>query len=94
MCVNCKGKRANGKCCSKSTKSDEQILLSFRMNLIIWMNLIIFDLIVEWLYQKSNKVTVVSNHYKILHIQQSVQEWTIQNLWKTAFKKFEGVWSA
>ena len=25
---------------------------------------------------------------------QSIQEWTKQNLWKTAFKKFEGVWSA
>ena len=25
---------------------------------------------------------------------QSIQEWTEQNLWKTAFKKFEEVWSA
>ena len=25
---------------------------------------------------------------------QSIEEETKQNLWKTAFKKFEGVWSA
>ena len=25
---------------------------------------------------------------------QSIKEWTKQNLWKTAFKIFEGVWSA
>ena len=25
---------------------------------------------------------------------QNIQEWTKQNLWKTAFKKFEGIWSA
>ena len=25
---------------------------------------------------------------------QIIQEWTKQNLWMTAFKKFEGVWSA
>ena len=25
---------------------------------------------------------------------QSIQEWTKYNLWKTAFKKFEGIWSA
>ena len=25
---------------------------------------------------------------------QSIQEWTKYNLWKTAFKKFEEVWSA
>ena len=24
---------------------------------------------------------------------QSVQEWTKENLWKTAFKKFEVIWS-
>ena len=24
----------------------------------------------------------------------SIQEWTDLNLWKTAFEKFEGVWSA
>ena len=24
----------------------------------------------------------------------SIQEWTKENLWKTAFKKFEGTWSA
>ena len=27
-------------------------------------------------------------------MEQSIQEWTKQNLWKTAFKKFEGKWSA
>ena len=26
-------------------------------------------------------------------MRQSVQEWTKQNWWKAAFKKFEGVWS-
>ena len=25
---------------------------------------------------------------------QSIQEWTKQILWKTAFKKFQGIWSA
>ena len=25
---------------------------------------------------------------------QSIQEWTKQDLWKTVFKKFEGMWSA
>ena len=25
---------------------------------------------------------------------QSIQEWTKKNLWKTAFKKFEKIWSA
>ena len=30
----------------------------------------------------------------MLHMKQSIQEWTKQNLWKTAFKKFKGVWSA
>ena len=30
---------------------------------------------------------------KYLHMGQSFQEWTKQNLWKTAFKRFEGVWS-
>ena len=28
------------------------------------------------------------------HMGQGVQEWTNLNLWKTAFKKFEGIWSA
>ena len=27
-------------------------------------------------------------------MRQSIQEWTKQNLWKTAFKKFDGIWSA
>ena len=35
-------------------------------SIAFWMDLnIIFDLIVEWLHQKSNKV--VSNYYKILY---------------------------
>ena len=29
----------------------------------------------------------------LLYMMQSIQEWTRQNLWKTAFKKFEGVWN-
>ena len=28
------------------------------------------------------------------HMGQGIQEWTKQNLWKTAFKKFEAIWSA
>ena len=27
-------------------------------------------------------------------MEQSIQEWTKKNLWKTAFKKFEVTWSA
>ena len=27
-------------------------------------------------------------------MRQSIQEWTKQKLWKTAFKKFDGIWSA
>ena len=29
-----------------------------------------------------------------LHLGQSIQEWTKENLWKTAFKKFEYICSA
>ena len=29
-----------------------------------------------------------------VYLRQCIQEWTKQNLWKTAFKKSEGVWSA
>ena len=29
-----------------------------------------------------------------VHLRQSTQEWAKQNLWKTAFKKFEVIWSA
>ena len=28
------------------------------------------------------------------YVRQSIQEWTNENLWKIASKKFEGVWSA
>ena len=28
-----------------------------------------------------------------INMGQSIQEWTKSNLWKTAFRKFEGVWS-
>ena len=28
------------------------------------------------------------------NMRKSIQEWTKENSWKTAFKKFEGVWSA
>ena len=28
------------------------------------------------------------------YLRQSFQEWTKQNLWKTAFKKFQAIWSA
>ena len=31
---------------------------------------------------------------KEAYLGQSIQEWTKEILWKTAFKKFEGVWSA
>ena len=31
---------------------------------------------------------------KEAYLGQSIQEWTKENLWQTAFKKFEGVWSA
>ena len=29
-----------------------------------------------------------------IYMRQSIQEWTKKNLWKVAFKKFEGIWSA
>ena len=29
-----------------------------------------------------------------VHMEQNIQEWTKSNLWKIAFKKFEGTWSA
>ena len=29
----------------------------------------------------------------VFHMEQSIQEWTKQNLWKTAFKQFEEIWS-
>ena len=35
---------------------------------------------------------IKKNHGK--EMGKSIQEWTKQNLWKTEFKKFEGVWSA
>ena len=28
------------------------------------------------------------------HLDQGIQEWTLSNLWKTAFKKFEVIWCA
>ena len=28
------------------------------------------------------------------YMRQSIQEWTKQNLWEAAFKKFEWIWSA
>ena len=31
---------------------------------------------------------------KYLQMGQSTQEWTKYNLWKTTFKKFEGIWFA
>ena len=34
------------------------------------------------------------NCYHYHYMKQSIQEWTKVNLWKTAFKKFGGVWSA
>ena len=33
-------------------------------------------------------------HKKHGHLGQVIQEWTKENLWKTAFKKFEVIWSA
>ena len=35
---------------------------------------------------------LVLEHYK--YMRRSIQEWTKYNLWKTTFKKFEGIWSA
>ena len=35
---------------------------------------------------------IMGNSYE--HMRQSIQELTKQNLWKTAFKKFEVIWSA
>ena len=34
------------------------------------------------------------NFVDTIQMGQSIQEWTKWNLWKTGFKKFEGVWSA
>ena len=35
-----------------------------------------------------------SNYVKLLYMGQSIQEWTKYNLWKEAFNKIEGIWSA
>ena len=34
------------------------------------------------------------NNLSIRHMGQSIQKWTKQNLWKTAFKKSEMLWPA
>ena len=34
------------------------------------------------------------NCYQYHYMKQNIQEWTKVNLWKTAFKKFGGAWSA
>ena len=43
-----------------------------------------------------SKLSRFRNDINLKHWQvgQSIQEWTKYNLWKTAYKKFEGVWSA
>ena len=42
-------------------------------------------------FWKSNALLILySNKYKV----QCIQEWIKQNFWKTAFKKFEVIWSA
>ena len=33
-------------------------------------------------------------HEMLVYMGESIQEWTRKNLWKTAFKNFEGVWPA
>ena len=33
-------------------------------------------------------------HFHLTNMVQSIQEWTKWNLWRTAFKKFEVMWSA
>ena len=57
--------------------------------------------------EKGN-LSLPSNHFGIAHqmilnriqpkvdpyLGQNIQAWTNENLWKTAFKKFEGIWSA
>ena len=37
---------------------------------------------------------VLAEAYVVPYVGQNIQEWTKQNLWKTAFKKFEVIWSA
>ena len=37
---------------------------------------------------------LIFSEEKLLQLGQSIQEWTKWDLWKTAFKKFEGIWSA
>ena len=34
------------------------------------------------------------SHSKKIHLGQGIQEWTKKNLWKTASKKLEVIWSA
>ena len=36
---------------------------------------------------------VVHKSFSYVHMGQGIQEWTKQNLWKTAFKKLEVIWS-
>ena len=48
---------------------------------------------IEVLLLKFNRALLVSNTAIIIWVRYS-QEWTKQNLWKTAFKKFELIWSA
>ena len=38
--------------------------------------------------------TFIQVFYMVEDMGQSIQEWTKQNLWKTAFKKIEEIWSA
>ena len=57
-------------------------------------------MIIFWTFTDFNKVTFqkipifcnfISSLY--VHMGQSIQKWAKENLWKTAFKKFEGVWA-
>ena len=40
-----------------------------------------------------NLMQVTGRKEIAINMGQSIQEWTKSNLWKTAFRKFEGVWS-
>ena len=43
---------------------------------------------------KRRSARMVLPNHKEVYLGQSSQEWTNKNLWKTAFKKFKGIWSA
>ena len=46
------------------------------------------------LHRTYTGVTLFIYHEGFRHMGQSIQDGTKQNLWKTAFKKFKGIWFA